>query len=354
MKAIHWCGLLTCCCLTSAACSQTTHVSGSGAPDAAGATGGAGGSAGSAGAGGDAGGGGDAGSGGSGPSGGTAGNGGASGSGATGGAGGGSPFTTNPPGIERELQPQSNGANIDLLTTSITQRSSSSINYFEWFAEAANNSNEVRCYIQLHADFQSSAGTSIIRLDTFVSAPPFKMGTSSLTAPCLAPGATGVVFSNDLPTTPVPIDSIKRVVVSIEALVDPSAVPHPSAPRLSPLTKTRSGQYWAISGTATSIADVYNISIDFYGKTGKFFVAQDTVFHLENFLTGQTWAFDTSPSGLETTTLDEVVPILDFIEGTDTTAFEPAFESDTSQAAVLHRAWSAGTLAARERAARMR
>jgi len=348
MKAISWCGLLTCWCVATAACSNTTRGTGSWTPDA-----------GSAATGGDAGGGsggtgGDAGSGGSGPSGGTAGQGGASGSGATGGAGGGSPFTTNPPGIEREQQPQSNGANIDLLTTSLTQRSTSSLNYFEWFGEVANVGSEVRCYIQLHADFQSSTGTSIIKLDTFVYASPFKMGSSSLTAPCLAPGTTGIVWSNDLPTTPVPIDSIKRVVVSIEALVDPSAVPHPAAPRLSPLTKTLSGQRWAISGTATSIADVYNVSIDFFGKTGKFFVDRETVYHLENFLTAQTWAFDTSPLGLETTTLDEVVPILDFIEGTDTTAFEPALERDTSQAAVLYRAWSASTLAARERAERAR
>lgn len=108
------------------------------------------------------------------------------------------------------------------------------------------------------------------------------------------------------------------LLVTITPLTRPQALLHP--PTLAPWIQTYSDKYeaWQLATTATWTADIYNVSITFWGKSGDFFVDNQGDYHLEDFEQGSTWAIDTAPLELETATLTEFVPYFDFIDGTKT------------------------------------
>lgn len=259
------------------------------------------------------------GSGGKGASGGATGGSGGNGAsgGATGGSGGQAPlgFVSDPSGIELELDSGS-AAGFTLTSSRLTQEASSSLFYAEWYAELHNGTNSTQCLIQVSGDFQTEAGESIIKFDTFATGAAYKLSDSKLSSPCMAPGESVPVWSNDLPDASLALASIRRVVLDIQPLTVSDAILHPSTPTLGTVTKTYSSALsaWALSGTATATADIYNASLTFWGKSGKFYVDNTKVFHLEDLLKGQAWSFSTTV-GLETVTLDSVVSQFSFING---------------------------------------
>ena len=244
--------------------------------------------------------------------------GGAGGGAGDGGTGGTSPLTfqSKPAGIELELDAATKASGLTLSTTSITQETTGSLNYVEWLGELVNGSSQTQCLIAVTGDFQTASGSSVIKLDTFAQGAAYDLGLS-VTSPCVAPGGRVPLWTNDLPDLAIKVDTIAKLVVTIEPITSPDAVLHPSTPTLAPVTKTYSATFeaWQIASTATATADIYNVSITFWGKTGGFFVDSEKDFHLENFLAGQTWAIDTAPLGLETETLVEVIPYFSFIDG---------------------------------------
>lgn len=267
-------------------------------------------------------------------------NGGAGGSAGDGGGGGTPPLTfqSKPAGIELELDAATAASGLTLSTTSITQETTGNLNYVEWLGELVNGSDKTQCLIAVSGDFQTSSGMSVIKLDTYAQGAAYDLGASSLSSPCVAPGGRVPLWTNDIPDMAIKVDTIKKLIVTIDPLTSPDAVLHPSTPTLAPLAKTYSATFeaWQIASTATATADIYNVSITFWGKTGGFYVDSEKDFHLENFLQGQTWAIDTAPLGLETETLVEVVPYFSFIEGLKPgTALRKVYDEQTS--AVLER-----------------
>jgi len=256
-------------------------------------------------------------SGGSGGSGGRAGGSGGTSGGASGGSGGQPPlgFVSQPAGIKLELDSAS-AAGFTLTSSRLTQDASSSLFYAEWYAELHNGTNQTQCLIQISADFQTAAGVSIIKFDAFASGAAYKLSDSKLTSPCMAPGESVPVWTNDLPDGSLALASIQKVVVYIEPLTVPDAILHPSTPTLGTVTQTYSSSFeaWALSGSATATADIYNASLTFWGKSGNFYVDNTKVFHLEDLLKGQAWPFSTTV-GLETVTLSSVVSQFSFING---------------------------------------
>jgi hypothetical protein len=246
-------------------------------------------------------------------------NGGAGGGAGSGGTGGTAPLTfqSKPAGIELVLDTATAASGLTLTTTSITQETTGNLNYVEWLGELFNGSAETQCLIAVTGDFQTSGGLSVVKLETYAYGPAYDLGVLSSSSPCVAAGGRVPVWSNDIPEVALKIETIQKLVVSIEPLASPDAIVHPATPTLAPLTKTYSATFeaWQIASTATATADIYNASITFWGKTGGFFVDSEKDFHLENFLAGQTWAIDTAPLGLETETLVEVIPYFSFIEG---------------------------------------
>jgi hypothetical protein len=252
-----------------------------------------------------------------------------------GGAGGMPPLTfqSKPAGIELELDAAAQAAGFTVSTTSITQETTSTLNYVEWLGELVNGSDETQCLIAVTGDFQTATGSTVIKFDTYAYGAAYDLGTLDSSSPCVPAGGRVPLWSNDLPDVAIAIGSIKKLVVSVDPLPSPDAVLHPSTPSLAPVTKTYSDTYdaWQIASSATATADIYNVSITFWGKTGGFFVDSEKDFHLENFLTGQTWAIDTAPLGLETVTLDEVVPYFSFINGLNpSSALRRVYDEKTS------------------------
>jgi hypothetical protein len=267
----------------------------------------------------------------------TAGSGGAVAGGGTGGGGGGAPpvtFRSRPAGITLEVDAAAKEAGFTLATSSITQEAGSSLIYTEWLAELVNGTNETQCLISMTGDFQNAAGATVVKYDTYAYGPAHDLGTDSkLSSPCVAPGERVPVWSNDIPEVAIPIADIVKLVVTIEPLSVPDAVVHPMTPTLSAVTQTYSAtfQEWALSATAESTADIHNVSLTFWGKDGDFFVDSEIDYHLEDFLSGSTWAVDTSPLGLKTVKLSKVVPYFTFIEGVEGAALRVRHDARTSQ-----------------------
>jgi hypothetical protein len=229
-------------------------------------------------------------------------------------------FVSQPAGIELELDSAS-AAGFTLTSSRLTQEASSSLFYAEWYAELHNGTSKTQCLIQISGDFQTATGASIIKFDTFATGAAYKLSDSKLSSPCMAPGESVPVWSNDLPDGALALASIQKVVVYVEPLTVPDAVVHPSTPTLGAVAQTYSSSFeaWALSGSATATADIYNASLTFWGKSGNFYVDNTKVFHLENLLKGQAWPFSTTV-GLETVTLNAVVSQFSFINGLESAA----------------------------------
>lgn len=261
-----------------------------------------------------------AGSGGTGGS--SAGSAGTAASGGTGGGGGtgGMPatvFQSRPAGIELVLDDKAKSAGFTLTTSSITQETTGSLNYVEWLGELVNGSAKTQCLIAITGDFQTAAGVSVTKLDTYAYGAAYDIGSGKLSSACAAPGEHVPVWSNDLPDVAIDVGSIKKLVVTVDPIEKADAKIHPSTPTLSEISKTYSATFetWQLSGSATAVADIYNVKLTMWGKSGDFFVDSADAFHLEDYTKGTQWAFDTAPLGIESETLTKVVPYFSFING---------------------------------------
>ena len=226
-------------------------------------------------------------------------------------------FKSLPAGIQLTIAAES-APGLALATTSITQETATTLFYTEWLGELYNATDEPQCLIQVSGDFQDASGVSVIKFDTYAYGQPYKLGTSKLASSCIPPHESMPVWANNLPMKVLPIASIKTLVLKVTPFKTTGAVPHPSTPTIGALTKTYSTTFkrWQISGLATAVADIYNVNITFWGKTGDFYVDNQKVYHLDNLLKDTTWAFDTMPvGGLEAETLTSVLPLVSFIDG---------------------------------------
>jgi hypothetical protein len=241
------------------------------------------------------------------------------GSGGSGGSGGmpAAVFQSRPAGIELELDDKSKAAGFTLTTSSITQETTGSLNYVEWLGELVNGTSKTQCLIAITGDFQTAAGASVTKLDTYAYGPAYDIGLGKLASTCAAPGEHVPIWSNDLPDVAIDVASIKKLVVTINPIEKADATIHPSTPTLSEITKTYSSSFktWQLAGSATAVADIYNVKITMWGKSGDFFVDSADAFHLDDYLKGTKWDFDTAPLGIESETLTKVVPYFSFIDG---------------------------------------
>lgn len=238
-----------------------------------------------------------------------------------GGSGGEQPSTTAfvsvPSGVELVVDDAAKALGLTLVSSNFTQKASGNQYYKEWFAEVFNGSKETQCFIEVNADFQDAAGGSLQKLHTYADGPSFELGTSVLTTACAAPGDTVPLWSNALDATSVSLAAIKKLSVELTAMARPQAVIHPSTPKLGKPTQTYDAQlhWWTFSGTATAVADITNVKVEFWGKSGGVVFGKSAAFHSADFLEGDSWSFKTL-AGIEVATLDSATPYFDFIDGT--------------------------------------
>jgi hypothetical protein len=218
-----------------------------------------------------------------------------------------------------ELSPDAStlAAGWTLSSSHLTEKPSASDFYKEWFAELYNGTTSTQCMPEVDADFQDGTGASLLKLHTYAYGPAFDLGDGvGLTGACALPGETLPLWSNALDSFNVPLDSIKKIVLHVQGLDRPKAKLHPSTPTVGTVTKTLDPQlnWWNFSGMATSVADIYNVKIEFWGKSGGFIVGKTDDFHLDNFLKGDVWSFATQ-AGIDNPTLDSFTQYFDFIDG---------------------------------------
>jgi len=232
-------------------------------------------------------------------------------------------FVSKPAGVELVLDDAAKAAGFTLVSSNFTQKPSGSDFYREWWAELRNGTDQPQCFINVKADFQNAAGDSLQALNTYTYGSTFDIGSSvGLTATCAAPGEVVPIWSNALDGNMVAIDSIKKLGITVMATEKPGAVVHASTPTLANFKQTfeQGLEWWTFSGDVTATADIYNVKIEIWGKSGGVVVGKSAGFHLDNFLKGSLWQFKTD-AGIDVPTLESEKSYFSFIDGLDTAPF---------------------------------
>jgi hypothetical protein len=198
--------------------------------------------------------------------------------------------------------------------------------YVEWFAEVKNSGTKPVCLAHVKVTFESATGAVVQSLDGYAAADPYKT-SSSLSSACIGVGKTGVVWTNDLPSTAINLASIKTAKVTIDASsAFDGAVPHPMAPTTSGAITLHSrlgSGYWSVTGEATAVGTIYNVKEDVYMVDAAGFVVDNlAAFHSETFLQGDKWSFETI-SAYEGAKPANFRMFTTFIEGAKPPAAEP-------------------------------
>jgi hypothetical protein len=246
------------------------------------------------------------------------GSGGASGSAGTGGAGG-TPgaLITNPPGITFDV---SGTPGIRIVSSNLTQDTSTSLVYVEWFLLVENAGTALACQLSLDASFLNASGTAVETFIAYANSEPYD-GSLTLSIPCIAPGERGAFWTNDIPTAAIDLAGIRTAEIAFSIGPSSGAVPHPLAPLVTSSAVTEHSSlgagYWSVSGSMTATGTIYNLGADAYMiSSAGLVVGNETAFHLDTFLQGTTWAFETVAAYEGPQPTDHLL-FNDFIEGAE-------------------------------------
>ena len=249
------------------------------------------------------------------------GSGGASGGAGTAGAGGagGTPGTlvTNPPGITFVV---SGTPGIRVVSSNLTQDTSTSLVYVEWFLLVENAGTALACQLSLDASFLNASGAAVETFIAYANSKPYD-GSLTLSIPCIAPGERGAFWTNDIPTAAIDLGGIRTAEIAFSTGPSSGAVPHPLAPLVASSAVTEHSSlgagYWSVSGSMTATGTIYNLAAEAYMMSSAgLIVGNETAFHLETFLQGTTWAFETIAAYEGPRPTDHLL-FTDFIEGAE-------------------------------------
>ncbi len=225
---------------------------------------------------------------------------------------------SNLPGVDFQVSTMGAAAGLTVASSNLLQDTGGLV-YVEWFAEVKNSGTQPVCLAHVKVTFESATGAVVETLDGYAAADPYK-SASTLSTACIGPGKTGVVWTNDLPSTAIALDSIKTAKITIDASsVFDGAVPHPMAPTIAGAAITQHSKLgagsWAVSGQATATDTIYNVKEDVYFIDAAGFAIDNLgAFHLETFLKGEQWSFETI-SGYRGTKPASFRMFTSFIEG---------------------------------------
>ncbi len=244
------------------------------------------------------------------------GGGGAGGTGA-GGSGGGEPEMTqsNTPGTFN-FSYQGDTDKIFFSSSNFKQDVSGSEYFQEWYGETRNDSAAPLCLVEVVIDFRNASGTSLASFKAY-SAAEAHQTSGTLSTACMPPGGYGAYYSNGFAPSMVNVSEIATIDVTFGGLARPQAVPHPLAPVItSGMLVERFGtgsNLWAVEGIVTNNAGtIYNVAMDVFPKIGGLVVDRLGDHHLDTFLQGTTWNYQTTTTE---GTYTEYHQYLSFIEG---------------------------------------
>jgi len=205
-------------------------------------------------------------------------------------------FVSDPPGAKFVNKDPSAAPGLVLVSSRFTERSTSSGYFQEWLGEVRNGGTKVYCFPRMAVSFRDSSGAEKVAFTTvFVDAAPYVSATSTSmnSTACIAPGARGGVYNNNIVTSAADPTSIKTIEVTFSHL-ELDAVPDPSAPTLESSSVLSSATGRSLTGTYRAKATIYGLRLEAYPIVFGAPYKQLLAFHNEEVAKGATWTFETS------------------------------------------------------------
>jgi hypothetical protein len=240
------------------------------------------------------------------------------------GPGGPAKIASNLAGVDFRVTTTDVAGGVQLTSSNLTQDTHGLV-YVEWFGELKNGGSQPVCLAHVNVTFETTDGTPVESLEAYAAANPYK-DSGRVSVGCIPPGGSGVLWSNDLPSTAIALDSIATAKVQIDASAFfTSAVPHPMTPTLGSAQVTQHSTlgsgYWSVSGQATATDTIYNVKADVYPVAASGLIVDNLgAFHLDTFYQGTTWNFETI-SAYDGPKPPAFRLFLSFIEGANSSAF---------------------------------
>jgi hypothetical protein len=208
------------------------------------------------------------------------------------------PKVSNLPQATFTVAKTADAADLDLLSSNLVPDPNSTLNFIQWFAEAKNNGTTAACFVQITINFKTAGGGCVKAMHAYADSDTHKIDVSDTPIPCIPPGKSGVFYDNDLPAAPVNLASIGRIEAQLTLIPYPGAVLNPSNPTLSSVAlvpdPTNGDGYWAIMGTLTATATIYNIGINgYYKNRDGMILDRGPASNLGTVAAGASWAFTT-------------------------------------------------------------
>ncbi|MGC4087498.1 MAG: hypothetical protein QM756_06330 [Polyangiaceae bacterium] len=217
-----------------------------------------------------------------------------------------------------------------LVSSNLTQSTTGSSSFQEWFAEVANDGTSPACFAKAAVTFLSSTNATVIGFTSYADAPPYASASSTLSVPCIPAGKTAGFYSNALGAA-IDLTSIRSASVQFTTLSGTYS-PHPSTPTMTAavtVNSTLGSGYWSVSGNLTAVKSISNIGVTAFPRSSAgLLVDQLTDVNLGSLLAGQVWAYEAEfYKGPQFSTFLESV---DFIDGA---AYRIGPSSEIDQAA---------------------
>jgi hypothetical protein len=226
------------------------------------------------------------------------------------------PFQSSTPGAKARDDSMPAQPDLALLSSVFLQEPSGSQYYQQWFGEVMNHGHDILCYVQIDVSLLDAQGSVLTKLNAFASAAPYaSTPPSTLTMPCLAPGATGTFYSNGFANGAIDTSSVATIAYKLGANVSNDAIPHPHAPQINAQIVFDTGLQWyelkgSLAGKGGTIS---NISLKAYPLDALGMpIAQLEDTDLGSLAPGATWSFTTVGAK---TSFTKYHAYVDFIDG---------------------------------------
>ena len=235
-------------------------------------------------------------------------------------------FLSDPSGASYVNVKPDSGEGLVLVSSRFSEKPSGDDYFRNWFGEVRNTGSKIHCYARVKVSLKDSSGTEIATFNPFADTAPFRLGTSTLSTPCLAPGGRGAFYANGFSTTAANVSSIRRIEVEFSSMESPEAVPDPVAPVLESAMVASTSLGYRVSGTLRARETINNIGIDVYPLVGGVPYEQLSATNLDEVAKGATWAYETRGITMPFT---EFMQFPSYIRG-PSTAFAPSAPSADS------------------------
>jgi hypothetical protein len=189
-------------------------------------------------------------------------------------------------------------ADLELLSSNLVPALTSASNYVEWFGEVKNNGTTPACFVEVRANFITADGFGVLALSGYADGSAYKIPSLTSTIPCIPPGQTSAIWSNDALPLPPELATIDIIEVKLSLTTEKDAAPAPSAPVFGNVAiaqdPKKGAGFWTLAGTLTARETIHNVSVKGYPKDGNGLVLEHAYAgHSDTLGAGASWTWQT-------------------------------------------------------------